>query len=121
MNTKKENMILWVSSFVITFMVLYITNLFSPDYPITGTIGINGQKVSYRFEKNHFGKEDAKIIIRTDVKGLTGNVYWKNESDSIWFSHKLTNSDLVLSSDFPSLKPGKKLKYYVEVSYKNKN
>lgn len=117
---KKEIVILWIASFVITFVVIYLTNLFSKDYPISGTIGIEGKKVSYRFEKVHYGKDDVTILIRSDIKNLTGKVFWKSPNDSSWLSINMIESDLILSAKFPSLKADHKLQYYIELFYKDK-
>lgn len=117
---KKENLILWVASIVVTFLVIYLTNLFDRRYPITGTIGIDGQKVSYRFEKVHYGKENADVLIRSDVEDLSGKLFWKSDMDNAWFSENMHPSNMLLSSKLPSLKANQKLKYYVEILYKDK-
>lgn len=117
---KKETVILWIASFVITFVVVYLTNLFSKGYPISGTIGIEGKKVSYRFEKVHYGKDDVTILIRSDINNLTGKVFWKLSNDSSWSSVNMIESDLILSAKFPSLKADHKLQYYIELFYKDK-
>lgn len=116
----KEKLILWISSFIITFLVLYSYNLFNKDYPITGTFGIEAKKVSYRFEKIHFGYDSVAIIIRTDVKGLSGKLFWKSEEDINWKSNNLKESGLALLAKLPPLKPDHKLKYYIELNYKDK-
>jgi hypothetical protein len=116
---KKENTILWIVSIVVTFLVIYIANLFNRDYPITGTFGIEGQKISYRFEKIHYGREDVNILIRSDVQGLSGKLFWKPDQDSIWLSTDMTKSDLALSGSFPSLKANHKLKYFLQLYFKN--
>ena len=118
---KKENLILWIASFIITFLVVYLSNLFSSNYPISGTIGIEGQKVSYRFEKIHYGKEDVSVLIRSDLKDLSGKLFWKAETDSVWNSKDMKGDDLVLSASFPSAKIETKTNYYIELSYKDKN
>lgn len=116
----KEKLILWIASLIITFLVIYSYNLFNKDYPTTGTFGIEGEKVSYRFEKVHYGIDSVETIIRTDVKGLSGKLFWKSEKDSIWNSNNLKESDLILSAQMPALKPGQKLRYFIELNYKNK-
>ncbi len=117
---KKQIIILWIASFVIVFMALYIANIIDKDYPITSTFGIDGKKVSYRFEKVHYGKDDYKIIIRTDVTELTGKVFWKNFGEQDWQSKELKKSNLILFEDIPGLKPEHKLNYYVELYYGDK-
>lgn len=34
----------------ILFVLSYLKNIFSDNYPVTGTIGIDGQKLSFKFE-----------------------------------------------------------------------
>jgi len=116
----KNNIILWAASFVITFLTIFLANLLDKDYPISGTFGIESKKVSYRFEKTHYGKDDFDVIIRTDIDKVNGNLYWKNESDSIWNSLELKKSNLTLNGKIKSLKPLRVLNYYVELNHKNK-
>jgi hypothetical protein len=114
---KKQIIILWIASFVIVFMAAYIANIIDKDYPITSTFGIDGKKVSYRFEKVHYGKDDFKIIIRTDVAELTGKVFWKNFGEQDWQSKDLKKSNLILFEDIPGLKPDHKLNSVVVIEF----
>jgi len=117
---KKEIIILWLVSSVIVFLTVYVSNIIDEDYPITSTFGIEGKKVSYRFEKVHYGKDDYKVIIRTDVTELTGKLFWENATDTNWYSKELKKSELILSENIPSLNPTKKANYYLELYYKDK-
>ncbi|MBK7632240.1 MAG: hypothetical protein IPJ23_16345 [Ignavibacteriales bacterium] len=117
---KKQTIILWIASFVIVFMSVYIANILDKEYPITSTFGIDGKKVSYRFEKVHYGKDDYNVIIRTDVTELTGKVFWENYGDSSWHSKELKKSNLILSGNIPALQPEHKLNYYIILYYKDK-
>ena len=67
---KKNRIILWAASLIITFLTIYLSNLLDKNYPITGTFGIEGKKLSYLFEKVHYGSEDISILIRTDADDL---------------------------------------------------
>jgi hypothetical protein len=117
---KKNNIVLWIASFVITFLTIFLANLLDKDYPLSGTFGIDGKKVSYRFEKTHYGKDDFDVIIRTDIEDIIGNIFWKNESDSIWNSLELKKSSLSLQTKIKSHKPLETIKYFVELNHKNK-
>lgn len=117
---KKEIIILWLASVIIVFLAVYISNITGKDYPITATIGIEGKKVSYRFEKTHYGKDDFVVLIRTDINDMEGQFFWKDKKDTSWQSSKLSKSDLVLTGNIPALKPEKKIDYFVELSYKDK-
>ena len=102
---KKNNVILLIVSFVITFLTIYLSNLLDKDYPVTGTFGIDGKKISYRFEKVHYGREDFNVIIRTDIADVSGIMFWKSKSATIWSSSKLNKYNLSLQGKFTSLKP----------------
>jgi len=117
---KKKVIILWLASIVIVFITIYISNIVDEYYPITSTFGIEGKKISYRFEKEHYGKEKFNVIIRTDVAELKGKMYWKSESDTNWQSKELKKSDLILSESISVLKPAMQLNYFVELFYKDK-
>lgn len=117
----KEKIILWCGAFVITFLTSYLSILLSPDYPVSGTIGIEGKKVSYKFDKTHFGKDNFEIIIRTDVKDLTGKIFWKNDSSIEPLITDLNKIDLILSGKIPLQKPDSKIEYYVMVYYGDKS
>lgn len=117
---KKENIILWSASFIIVFLSIYIANLIDEDYPVTSTFGIEGRKVSYRFEKVHYGIENYEVLIRTDVAQLSGNLFWKSETDTNWQSQKLEKLDIILLGSIPALKPEERVHYYVELNYNNK-
>ena len=117
---KKNTLILWIASIVTAFLSIYLSNLIDKDYPVTGTLGIGRQKVSYRFEKICYGNEDYKFIIRTDLDDLSGKLFWKNKTDTMWQSEQLQKSDLVLIGFIPSLRPGQSLDYFSTLYYKNK-
>ena len=116
---KKNFIILWIASFVIVFLAVYVSNVLDKEYPITSTIGIESKKVSYRFEKISYGKENYKFIIRTDVDDLSGKLFWKSKSDTMWQSEVLQKSDLVLTAEIPALKPDNSILYFVELYHKN--
>jgi len=118
---RQKKIILWVSAFIVSFLILYVTNLFSDQYPVTGTIGINGKKVSYRFEKVHYLDGALNIIIRSDLKGLKGNIFWRSRSyENPWKAVNLTDSLEVLKGIIPNGKPLDKIEYYAELKYKEK-
>ena len=117
---KKNNIILWVASIVITFLTIFLSNLLNKDYPISGTFGVDNKKVSYRFEKTHYGKDDFEVIIRTDNDKINGSLFWKIGSDSVWNSIKLKKSNLTLQNRIKSLRPLSKLFYYAELNLNQK-
>ena len=117
---KKNNFILWIGAFVLTFLTLYITNLFSDEYPVTGTIGIDGKKVSYRFEKVHHINSSLEIIIRSDVDSLSGRIFWRlSNNRQNWNVIELNDSSGNLKAIIPNQKPLDKIEYYAELIHKD--
>ena len=62
----KQQIILWISSIVLTFLTGYFYSVTRDDFPVTGTIGIEGKKVSYYLPKVYYGKDTMKIVLRSD-------------------------------------------------------
>jgi len=114
----KNEIILWLSSFLIVFLIGYIKNVTDKDYPITGTFGIEGRKVSYKLDKVSFDKTSYKNIIISDVKRISGKLIWVNGSEQNEISFK--EIDRGLECEIPKLKPGKKTHYKVVLNYADK-
>lgn len=116
---KKNSFILWTASLVIVFLAGYISQITDKNYPISATFGIEGKKVSYRFEKIHYGKNDFQVIIRSDITNLNGNLLWKLANEKEWKSTALIDSNRVLIGKIPAQKPNEKILYYIDLQYKN--
>ena len=114
----KNEIILWISSLILVFLISYFKNVTSPDYPITSTVGIEGKKVSYKLDKVCFEKQFYKNIILSDVEELTGKLIWIK--DNIRFEREYKKIDRGLECSIPILKPGKRIKYKVELTYGEK-
>jgi len=117
----KQIIILWFGAALITFLAGFIQSGLSPYYPITGTFGIEGKKVSYKLEKIYRGNEDYNIKILTDIEGLKGTLYWREKnSKSHWKKINMTSAPKILEVSLPLLKPEKESEYYIKVFYKDK-
>jgi len=114
----KNEIILWLSSIVIVFLIGYVKNVTDKDYPITGTFGIEGKKVSYKLDKVSYNKSSYKNIIISDIKGLEGKLIWIH--DDVKNENVFNAIDRGLQCEIPKLKPGQKIKYKVILTYFNK-
>lgn len=65
----KKSFILWFSSFILLFLINYFKAVSSINYPTSGTISIDGEKITFKFDKEGFG-QTKEILIRTDLKDL---------------------------------------------------
>lgn len=117
---KKQSIILWIGSIVIVFVISYLNKITSAEYPVTGTIGIDGKKVSYRFEKIHHNNDDYLFEIRTDLDSLEGKYFYKGVDEEKWETRQLKRKDFLLIGSLPKQKPEAILQYYIELDYHNK-
>ena len=111
----KNEIILWLSSMVIVFLIGYVKNVTDKDYPITGTFGIEGKKVSYKLDKVSSDKSSYKNIIISDIKGLEGKLIWIQED--VKNENVFNAIDRGLECEIPKLKPGQKIKYKIILNY----
>jgi hypothetical protein len=111
----KKTLILWLGALLITFLAGYIESGTSEYYPVTGTIGINGKKVSYKFDKIFSGKDNYRLIIRTDNPDVTGIVKWKKENESEWNKAELIKEEKALLAEIPKQESGEKIIYFAEL------
>ena len=114
----KNQIILWLSSLIILFLIGYVKNVTSKDYPITGTFGIEGKKVSYKLDKLSFDKTSYKNIIISDIEGVEGKLVWiKNE---VKYETEFQKIERGLSGEIPKLEPGQQIKYKIFLTYVDK-
>jgi len=114
----KNQIILWLSSLVILFLIGYIKNVTDKNYPVTGTFGIEGYKVSYKLDKVSNEKSTYKNIIISDIKGVTGKIIWYRDDER--YEAEMIEIDRGLAGEIPVLKAGQKINYKIELAYKNK-
>ena len=114
----KNDIILWVSSILIAFLIGYIKNVTDKDYPVTGTFGIEGKKVSYKLDRVSFDKTSYKNIIISDVKGVSGILIRLEDHEQKETAFK--EIDRGLECEIPKLKPGEKTYYKVILNYADK-
>jgi hypothetical protein len=116
----KQSLILWISAAVITFLAGYIQNRTSPTYPISGTIEIGGQKVSYHFQKSCSNKVDYLIMIRSDVENLKGVIRWRVlDKKQAWQIDTLKISEGNLLSKIPKQPALTEIEYLMKLYHKN--
>jgi len=111
----KNQIILWSASALLAFLLGYIKAVTNINYPVTGTFGIEGKKVSYKLDKISFDKTSYRNIIIGDVSGLGGKIVMLNQDNQTEIN--MIGIDKGLAGEIPALKPGKKLFYKIKLSY----
>jgi hypothetical protein len=107
----KQQLILWICSVILTFITGYIKNVTDTNYPVTGTFGIDGQKVSYKLDKVHYGEEPYKLIILTELKELKGRCVWRLNGENVIVP--LSRGENNYYAEIPSQKPLDKIDYSI--------
>jgi hypothetical protein len=115
-----KKLILWISAVIITFLAVFVHQRLSPYYPQSGSFGIEGEKVTYAFPKLHRGRDSLKIMIRTDLDDVSGNVLWKKKNEAEWNRHIFTDRGNFLTASIPYFEPGEKIFYKTQLFYNNK-
>jgi hypothetical protein len=113
----KNEIILWLSSIVIIFLTGYFRSVTDNDFPITGTFGIEGKKVSYKMDKVSYDIIGYKNIIISDVENLEGKIIWKENGVQKETPYKKNNGALVC--EIPKLTPGESIDYKIELMFEN--
>lgn len=115
----KNEIILWLSSLVVVFLIGYVKNVTDKDYPITSTFGIEGKKVSYKLDKISYDKSSYKNIIISDIQRLEGKLIWLENDEKYESAYKVIERGLECS--IPKLKPGQKIQYKITLYYLDKS
>jgi hypothetical protein len=114
----KQNIILWIAAIVIVFTAVYYKNLISHYYPVSGSFGIEGEKVTFKFDKIHSGREDYTVLIRSDKKDLSGYIEWKHENEENWQSVPLESGEEILKGNIPNQPASTLINYRVILIHK---
>jgi hypothetical protein len=129
----KKNIILWTGTFILTFLAGYLHNAIGPDYPVSGTIGIEGKMITFKFDKIFRGNDSYNFFIRSDLKDIKAVLLWrdvpsitnsllplKNLNKSPWNRVIMSDSGSLIMGKIPKHNPCSKVSYRVELNYGSK-
>lgn len=114
-----KNAILWGVSAAIVFVFGLAHSVLNQNYPISGTIGIEGKKITYLFPKTTQAGEPFSFLIRNDNPTVTGYFIYdtgKGEKKQV----ELKKEKELLTGTIPGLPPGSKINYSVFLRYGDK-
>lgn len=112
----KQSLILWIGAAVITFLAGFLQSRLSNEYPISGSIGIEGKEVGYKLDRVYYGNDDYKFFLKSELSGLEGSLYWMTDGSSNWNTSNLSASGEILSGKIPNYKPSTNIKYFIKVT-----
>ncbi len=116
----KQNIILWISAAVITFLVGFLQSRLNEFYPVSGSFGIKGKEVGYKLDKVFYGNDSYKFFITTESDNITGKVYWKKPDTAGWEYSDLTYSGSILIGKIPHQPPLTKIEYLIKLNSNDK-
>ena len=111
----KNEIILWLSSLAILFLIGYVESVTDEDYPVTSTFGIEGRKVSCKLDKLSFDKHAYTNIIISDINGIKAKLILMNNDGVKEFPFYEVKRGL--ECNIPKLKPGTKVNYKIVINY----
>ena len=111
----KNEIILWIGSLIVLFLIGYVKSVTDKDYPVTGTFGIEGKKVSYKLDKICFDKTSYKNLIISDIKGIEARLLLQKNGQQKEIPYK--EIDRGLAAEIPISNPGEKVNYKIIISY----
>jgi len=116
----KQNLILWISALVITFLAGFLQNRLSENYPVSGSFGIEGKEVGYKLDRVSYGNNDYKFYITTEINGINGKLNWRELNSDKWYSSDLNDSANIIIGSIPHQQPLIRIEYLIRLMYNNK-
>ncbi len=114
-----KNGILWISATVIVIVFYLGRPLFRGEQPVSGTIGIEGKKITYLFPVDWETGEDITFMIRNANPTVTGYYKWRS-SDGKQGKAELVKKDKELSGKIPAPPPGSEVRWSVALRFGDK-
>lgn len=111
-----KNGILWISALVLVIVFYLGRPLLRGEQPVSGTIGIEGKKITYLFPVEWEAGEDISFMIRNDNPKVTGYYKWK-DSEGRSGKMELSKNDRELTGEIPAPRPGSDVKWSVFLRY----
>lgn len=117
MQNKTINLLLWLLSFVITFISAFYQRITGPTYPKRGEIAIANESIQYKLLRSHNSGKDYKIQIRNPEAKLSGKLVFKRyKTEDPWTEEKMLAEKGLLTGNLPQQPPGGKLLYKIILS-----
>jgi hypothetical protein len=116
-----KKIILWTAAVIIAFLAAFLHQRTSPYYPVSGSFGIEGERLTYLLQKIHYGNEPFEVLIRTDVSDLTGSVQWRRKEEKEWNYSPLEREGRFLKAEIQPQEPGTEIEYKSSVNYKEQS
>ncbi len=123
----KQQFILWVGAFVITFILGFLLRTIDPEKPVTGTVQFGTQKVGYKFDRVYRSNDEYKVMLFSEINGLQADLEYKDSTTTGgqagpgkgWTKVPMNYSDKILTASIPKHPAQSQVDYRVILNYKN--
>lgn len=104
----------WILSLVIAGGSMYYQRSTGPTYATTGEVTLNGEAISYSFERTHGGEGGQPVTVDVGDRQISGFVEWKRyRSDDDYNTLFMGTKEGNLYAVLPHQPPAGKLQYRV--------
>ncbi len=112
--TKTKNTILWILAIVLMLMTATYQRMTGPTYPITGTVSLGSEEISYKLPRSTNSEGSEVIEIETGSNSITGEFNYKRyKSHDEWTKVILKPENGVLRAAIPHQPPAGKVEYNI--------
>jgi hypothetical protein len=116
----KKQIILWLSAIIITYVIIYMGHLTSIYYPLTGTEGIEGKRVTFMFPRVYRGAGDYQVKVFKEISGANAFLLWRRDYDAQLKRVPMKDSGNFFVSSIPFQKPHTHIIYRIEIEKNGK-
>lgn len=107
--------VLWVVAVALTLGVAIYQRMTGPTYPTSGVRYVEGEKVSYRFERAHAGDSDHEVRIPVSSRITEAWLEWRRyKTADEWTRVPMSTAEGFLSGSLPHQPPAGKLEYRIQ-------
>lgn len=115
----KKTVLFWILAVVLTIASAVYQRVTGPTYPISGSVNLAGEKISYKLERSQETTGDYLIEINTGDESVSGVLYWRRFQSGDNFTAVQMTPGKTLSAALPVQKRLQKLDYYIELTKDN--
>lgn len=107
-------MIPWLIAILITLASAYYQRTTGPTYPLKGSFALEGQNLTFRFERSHESNSDQPVTLMISNLAVSGEVLWRRfPTQEAWQILPMTRRGDTLQAALPKQPPAGKLEYVV--------
>jgi hypothetical protein len=105
--------LIWILAIVITLVSAVYQRITGPSYPVSGSVDVSGETISYQLLRSHDTTGDAAFAIEVP-NGVTGEIRWRRyKSDDDWTTEPLAIGDGALTVRIPLQPTAGKVMYEI--------